>query len=98
MAARAGVAKAETRFRIDFVDLSTLVTNEAEEKALKDALLRYAEAIKRLRAELSQNAVAVNAIENHPQKLMLRDIMISETINDERLVIYFWKLGSLGSA
>ena len=92
MTARAGVAKAETRFRIDFVDLSTLVTNEADEKLLKEALLKYAEAIKRLRAELSQNPVVVKAIENHPQNVMLRDIMISETINGGRLVIYFWKL------
>ena len=91
MTARAGVAKAETRLRIDFVNLGTLVTNEADEKALKDALLKYADAIKRLRAELSQNRVVVKAIENYPQKIMFRDIMISET-NGDRLVIYFWKL------
>ena len=90
-AGKVGTLTAETPLKIEVVDVKPIFTGEPDEKTLKEALEKNEDAIKMLRTELKKNDRIVKAVDGHPQKPDIGDVVGAELVDGDRLVIYFWK-------
>lgn len=86
-----GMLKLEAPPNVEFVDVKTFATMEADQTALKTALEKNKDAVKQLQEEIKKHEAVVTALSNHDQKPEPGDIVAADVQENNKLVIYFWK-------